>query len=56
MKVKIGTKIYDSNDEPIMLILDEEDKNNISNIGEQKKYCSYPERMSVDDVVRFMKG
>jgi hypothetical protein len=55
MKVKINDKIYDSNDEPIMLILDEEDKYNISNMGEQKKYCSYPASMKVDDVVKFMK-
>lgn len=26
MKVKVGNKIYDSNDEPIMIILDDTDK------------------------------
>ena len=55
MKVKIGNKTYDSNDEPIMLILEEEDKNNISNMGEQTKYCSFPEDIDTDTIIKFMK-
>lgn len=44
MKVKIGNKIYNSNDEPIMLILEDEDKQNIANmIKSDTKYCVYPE-------------
>jgi hypothetical protein len=42
MKVKIGNTIYDSNDQPIMLILDEDDKNNIgSMIPENKLYVKF---------------
>lgn len=55
VRVKIGDIIHDSNNEPIMLILDGEDIDNISNMEGQKKYCSYPEDMSADDIVRFMK-
>lgn len=55
MKVKIGDTIYDSNIEPIMLILDVDDKNNISNMGEQTKYCSFPENTETEKVVQFMK-
>ena len=55
MKVKIGDTIYDSNDKPIMLILSEEDKFNISNMGEQTKYCSFPENINTNDIIKFMK-
>lgn len=44
MKVKIGNKIYDSEKEPIMLILSDCDKKNISNMHpEADRYASYPE-------------
>lgn len=33
MKVKIGDTIHDSQDEPIMIIIDENDKKNISMMG-----------------------
>lgn len=36
MKVKIGDKIHDSNEEPIMLILDDQDKENIKNMHSDK--------------------
>ena len=55
MKVKIGNKIYDSNIEPIMIILSEEDKLNISNMEEQRKYCSYPDDIDTEEVIKFMK-
>ena len=43
LKVKIGNKIYDSKDEPIMLILSPLDKENISNMDKDHlKYCSFP--------------
>lgn len=45
MKVKIGGKIYDSNDTPIMLILSEEDKGLISSMRKDNyKYCSFPRK------------
>jgi len=44
MKVKVGNKIYDSEEEPIMVVLSKEDKNNIANMKEETtKYCSYPD-------------
>jgi len=56
MRVKIGNTIYDSNDEPIMLILETEDKDNIFNMSpECTKYCSYPEGMEESAVIDFMK-
>lgn len=45
MKVKLGNAIFDSELEPIMLILSEEDKYNISHMApEATKYCSYPDK------------
>lgn len=58
MKVKIGDRIYDSNDEPIMLILSDIDKENIKNMhSDATKYCTYPddEEYSVNKIKRFMK-
>lgn len=56
MKVKIGKKIYDSNDEPIMIILGNDDKYNIEQMLEEcSKYCSYPDNMSEEDANNFME-
>ena len=43
MKVKIGNTIYDAEDQPVMIILSDEDKENISNMPETNtKYCCFP--------------
>lgn len=56
MKVKIGTKVYDSNNEAIMIILDEEEKEMIGNMSKNStKFCSYPEDMPVHEVLEFME-
>jgi hypothetical protein len=56
MKVKVGDKIYDSEKEPIMVILSESDKENICNmLSEATKYCSFPDEMSLEYVKEFMK-
>lgn len=57
LKVKIGNKIYDSNDEPIMIILDKQDVEYISNMPTNNtKYCSYPETGYTEgEIKEFMK-
>jgi hypothetical protein len=56
MKVKVGDKVYDSEKEPIMVILSESDKKNISNmLSDATKYCSFPDGMSLEYVKEFMK-
>lgn len=56
MKVKIGDKIYDSNQEPIMIIMDEQDKQNISNMDfRSTKYCSFPDTWDLNTIEVFMK-
>lgn len=55
MQVKIGDKIYDSNEQPILLILEKEDKENISSmIDNNFKYCSFPEKYPIDKIKEFM--
>lgn len=44
MKVKIGDRIYDSDKEPVMIIISEQDKRNISMMPKGfHRYCSYPD-------------
>jgi len=43
MKVKVGNKIYDGKKEPIMVILTDGEKGQISEMPKGiKKYCVYP--------------
>jgi len=42
MKVKVGDKIFDGDNEPLMVILPEDEKKQIANMGTSKKYCTYP--------------
>lgn len=56
MKVKIGEKIYDSSEEPILIVLSDSDKENIKNmIPEATKYCSFPDTYDLDKIKAFMK-
>lgn len=56
MKVKVGNTIYDSNDEPVMVILSDVDKKNISQMYDEcSKYCGYPEGIPESDIEEFMK-
>jgi hypothetical protein len=56
MKVKVGDKIYDGANEPIMIILSDTDKSNIANmLPKATKYLSYPDSMSVEDATTFME-
>lgn len=56
MKVKIGNKIYDSNKEPILLFLSDQDKKNIANMDNSAtKFCSYPDTISEVFIEWWMK-
>ncbi len=55
MKVKIGDKIYDGRNEPVMVILSERDKDNIKSMDlGLTKYCSYPDGTNID-IDKWMK-
>lgn len=57
MKVKIGNKIYNAEEEPIMLMLSDEDKKNIANmLPECKIYCAYPDEYDKDKLEIWMHG
>ena len=44
MKVKVGNKIYDSKNEPVMVILSETEKVQIADMAKDNKcYCQYPD-------------
>lgn len=53
MKIKLGGLIYDGKDQPIMVILTQEDKDNIANMAkEATKYCEYPENSWGKEAIR----
>lgn len=63
MRVKIGDKIIDGNDEPIMLIFENDNEllgviNNLVNMGKNegniRKYVTYPDSMDKNEVKQFM--
>jgi hypothetical protein len=55
MKVKVGNKIYDGNEQPVMVILEGKDKENIRDmLPECTKYCMYPETFSVEEIRKWM--
>jgi len=57
MKVKIFDKTYDSELQPIMLILNSSDKENIKNMSlEATKYLAYPSDLNQDEILEWMKG
>jgi len=59
MKVKIGNTIYDSEKEPIMLIMSEEDKTNIATATKvhkdgKHKFVTFPTGSNVVDIRKWM--
>lgn len=56
MKIKVGDQMFDGKEVPIMVILSDKDKENISNMAyDVIKYCEFPDGMPVDDVKAFME-
>lgn len=56
MKVKIGETIYDSMEEPILLILDNKAQREISLLPiEEPLYCRYPEHMVKEEIECWMQ-
>ena len=56
MKVKILDTIYDSDVQPIMIILSDKDKTNIRTmLPENTKYCGYPAGSDKDEILKWMQ-
>jgi hypothetical protein len=44
MKIKVGNKTYSSDEQPLVVILEDNEKEMISNMNEnQSTYCVYPD-------------
>ena len=53
MQVKVGDTVYDDKDEPVMVILSDQDKENIKNmLTECTKYASFPDNEMPEDEMR----
>lgn len=57
MLVKIGNKVYDSNKEPIMIVLSKQAKDNIANmLPDRMRYCEYPSKGYTENDIRAFMG
>lgn len=56
MKVKVGGTFFDSSVTPVMVVLSQEDKDNISNMSpEASRYASFPDDFGTSfDMVEWM--
>jgi len=55
MEVKVGNKVFDSNEQPIMIILSKKDKELIAKMAPwASKYCSFPEGYSEEEIKKWM--
>lgn len=55
MKVKIKNKIYDSTEEPIMVLLSEDDKKRIARMPQNiDAYCMHPGDIPVEHIKNWM--
>jgi hypothetical protein len=56
MKVKVRARVYDANEQPIMLILTDEDKVLIAAMApEAHRYCAYPKGADPERIQEWMK-
>lgn len=55
MKVKIKDQVFDANVEPIMIILEGNEKELIASMVEDdNKFCVFPDEMSEAEILEFM--
>lgn len=56
MKVKVGDKVFDYREQPIMIILTDQDKENIANMPpDAYRYCLYPtEHCTEEEILEWM--
>lgn len=58
MKIKVGKKVYDGKDEPIMVILTKRDKRNIANMAPTAtKYAQFvANKFTMEEIDKWMGG
>lgn len=55
MMVKVGNRVYSGSQEPVMVILRDQDRANIQNmVPGATSYCVFPDHWSVDDIRAWM--
>ena len=55
MRIKIKDEFYDGDDEPIMVILTNKDKENIANMAKDcQRYCEHPDTMDDEEMYKWM--
>jgi len=56
MRVKVGDRVYNGEEEPVMVILTDKDKENIAKmLPECAKYCEHPDGMDDEEVYKWME-
>ena len=57
MQVKVGERVYDSSDEPVMVVLEPHEKAEIAALAaHETMYCCYPAEMAESAVRAWMHG
>jgi len=54
MRVKIRGAIYDSKNEPVMVVLSEEEKTRITELGDGYMFCDYPDGIDPEAIENWM--
>lgn len=55
MKVRVGGIIFDSESQPIMIVLEPHEKEDIKNMADSDtKYCAFPEEYAEETIRQFM--
>jgi len=55
MKVKVGSKVFDGDKEPVMVMFTATDKRNIARMPfDSTKYCVYPDNFDQEEIERWM--
>lgn len=56
MKIKVGDKVFNSDDQPIMVILEDYEKELIQQMSPKNaRLCVFPEGHSTEEIQAFMK-
>ena len=55
MKIKVADKTYDSKEQPVMVILNRKDRENIRGMDPgATTYCSFPKGTKQEDIIKWM--
>lgn len=56
MKIKIKNQVFDSRNEPILVVLEGDEKELIASMAsDDKRFCVFPDDWSEEDILKFME-